>query len=362
MPSMPAWLRLPAPAPSKAQAQAARQRQSLLTKPEQSLGRLETLAITLAAQQHSERPQICAPQITLFAADHGIAKRGVSAFPQAVTAQMIANFYRGGSALSVLARSHGVDLEVVNLGTVTAPPVPSAASDVSLIDQTIGPGTADFSQQAAMSQAQCCQALDAGRSAIERCQTGCNLFIGGEMGIGNTSSSSALAACLLQIDPDPLCGCGTGLDERGRQHKLQLIKQALARFAADRKEPTSSHQQLAFDALYQLGGFEIAALTGAYISAAQRGISILLDGVISTAAALIAQRINPSIGPWLLASHCSAEPAHQHLLAALGLEPLLQWQMRLGEASGAALCLPLLRSACAIHNEMATFAEAQVSQ
>ncbi|HXH03372.1 MAG TPA: nicotinate-nucleotide--dimethylbenzimidazole phosphoribosyltransferase [Candidatus Competibacteraceae bacterium] len=343
----PAWLNLAIATPDPAAEAAARARQDQLTKPPGSLGRLEALAIRLAALQRRERPAVERVRIVVFAGDHGVVAEGVSAFPQAVTAEMVRNFARGGAAISVLARQHGATLEVVNAGTVSPlEPLPG------VVDRRVGPGTANFAVEPAMSAEQCAQALSAGAEAAERAhEAGAELFIGGEMGIGNTTAAAALGCALLGLSAAALAGPGTGLDAAGVSRKAAVIERALALHAGGTP----------LELLCRLGGFEIAALAGAYIRCAQLGIPVLVDGFITTAAALAALRLRPEIAPWLLYGHASAEPGHRRLLAALGAQPLVELDMRLGEGSGAATALPILRAACALHNGMATFAEAGVS-
>ncbi len=323
--------------------------QAQLTKPPGSLGRLEQLAERLAAMQGTVRPNLERLQISVFAADHGVAAEGVSAFPQEVTVAMIANFAHGGAAISVLARELGATLEVVDVGALT----PSAELP-HVISQRVGSGTANFCTGPAMDEAQLQEALAAGREAVERALVaGAQLFIGGEMGIANTTAASAIATVLLGKPPVELAGPGTGLNTAGVLHKAQVIERALDFHREALDNP--------LEVLRRLGGFEIAALCGAYLSAAQRGLPVLVDGFITSCAALLALRINPSIAPWLMLSHASAEPGHAAVVAAIGDEPLLDLCMRLGEGSGAAVTVPLLRLACALHNNMATFAEAGVA-
>lgn len=325
-------------------------RQGELTKPPGALGELEALAVRLAAMQGVERPAVDQVAITVFAGDHGIAAENVSAFPQAVTGEMVKNFSRGGAAISVLARTWNAELEVVNLGTVNDP-----GELPGVVRAWIAPSTADFAVEPAMSEAQLAQAMQAGRDSARRAiANGAQLYVGGEMGIANTSSAAALACALLGEDPAALAGPGTGLDENGVSHKVAVLKRALELHATHLADP--------LECLRRLGGFEIAALTGAYLSCAQHGLPVLVDGFIATAAALAAVRLAPACADWLLYSHGSAEPGHAALLAALNARPLLKLGMRLGEGSGAAVALPLLRSACALHNSMATFAEAAVSE
>jgi len=336
-------------APDYASQQAALARQGQLTKPPGSLGMMESLAIRLAAMQNTLAPSVEQIQISIFAADHGIAAQGTSAFPQAVTGEMVRNFANGGAAISVLSQQISATLEVINLGTVNDP-----GALAGVIHSPISPSSCDFSQQAAMSEAQLEAALQAGFAAIERAKaTKTQLFIGGEMGIGNTSSATALAAALLQQKAQNMVGPGTGLDNAGVQRKSALIQQALDTHAEQLTSP--------LEILRYLGGFEIAALVAAYLAAAQQQLPILVDGFISSVAALVASRINSDLNSWLIFAHQSAEPGHQAVLAALCAEPLLQLNMRLGEGSGAAIAVPLLQQACALHNQMATFEEASVS-
>lgn len=343
------WLNVPPARPDASAWQAALTRQGQLTKPPGSLGRLEALAVRLAALQGRARPSVDPVHISVFAADHGVAARGVSAFPQAVTAQMVRNFAQGGAAISVLARHLGARLEVIDLGTLA-----SGESTPGVLELRLGPGSADFTEQPAMDAHQYARALGAGRQAAERAKaTGARLFLGGEMGIGNTTAAAALACALLNADPLELAGPGTGLDAAGVAHKAGIIALGLARHQAHLDDP--------FQALRRLGGFEIAALAGAYLACGQIGLPALVDGFIASAAALAAVRLCPGLGDWLIFSHASAEPGHQRLLTALEAQPLLDLGMRLGEASGAAVAVPLLRLACALHNDMATFAEAGVA-
>lgn len=342
------WHLEQAKAVSEQHRKQALARQAVLTKPAGSLGQLETLAVSLAALQYRDAPRINDINIHIFAADHGIAAENVSAFPQAVTAQMVQNFSAGGAAISVLAKTLEASLAISNVGTVEAlAPLPHVN------DQRIGAGTANFAKQAAMTEAQCLEALAIGQAAVNECNDANDLFIGGEMGIANTSSATALACALLQQPAVSLVGPGTGIDKSTQQHKASVIDKALALHKAGDNN--------AFVNLQRLGGFEIAALTGAYISAAQKGIPVLVDGFICTVAARYAMAINPSVKPWLLLSHCSAEPGHQLIIDAFEHAPLIDLQLRLGEGSGAAITLPLLKLACELHNGMASFADAGVS-
>ncbi len=323
----------------------ARNRQQQLTKPPGSLGELENLAVQFAGWQDCSDPHIDNVQIRIFAGDHGVVAEGVSAFPQAVTVQMIENFANGGAAIAVLARHCNADFSVINMGTAT--PGPDMAG---VVDVQLAPGTANFCIEPAMSEAQVRRALECG---AEHAPAAGDLFIGGEMGIGNTSAAAALTSALLDLPAATTVGRGTGVDDKGLALKCNAVERAL-------KLHVSSAIS-AFEILRCLGGLEIAALTGAYIACAQRGIPVLVDGYICTAAALLACRFNPGVRAWMLFAHQSAEPGHRHLLHALGAAPLLDFGMRLGEGSGAAIAVPLLQSACRLHNEMATFAEAGVS-
>jgi len=344
------WLNQPYAALNETTRAAALVRQGQLTKPPGALGQLETLAVQLAAMQGDERPCVDKAFIAIFAADHGIAAEGVSAFPQAVTGEMLKNFARGGAAISVLAKSLNASLEVVNLGTVNDP-----GDWPNVVRAVIAPMTANFAQQAAMSESQLAQAMQAGCDSVLRAlESGAQIYLAGEMGIANTSAATALSCALLQSTPVELAGPGTGLDHAGVTHKVAVLERALALH--------STHLDNPLEALRRVGGFEISALTGAYLSCAQHGLPVLVDGFIATAAALTAVRIAPQCANWLLYSHGSAEPGHAKLLEALGVQPLLSLGMRLGEGSGAAMALPLLRLACTLHNEMATFAEAAVSE
>ncbi|MFU2329925.1 nicotinate-nucleotide--dimethylbenzimidazole phosphoribosyltransferase [Pseudomonas sp. NFX98] len=328
------------------QAQA---RQQQLTKPAGSLGQLESVAVQLAGLQGQVKPSLEQLWIAIFAGDHGVVAEGVSAFPQEVTGQMLHNFVNGGAAISVLARQLGASLEVVDLGTVTP-----SLNLPGVRHLNVGPGTANFVQGPAMAVAQGERALQAGRDSVLRAKAaGAQLFIGGEMGIGNTTAASALACALLDCPVAHLTGPGTGLNAAGVSHKGEVIERALALHGAQRGD--------ALQTLFNLGGFEIAALVGAYLACAQEGVAVLVDGFICSVAAVVAVRLNPDCRQWLLFGHRGAEPGHRHVLETLNAQPLLDLGLRLGEGSGAALAVPLLRLACDLHGQMATFAEAAVA-
>lgn len=345
-----AWLETPAAPLNAAAQEAARVRQTQLTKPPGSLGELEDIAIRLAGMQGTQTPALERVRIAVFAADHGIAAEGVSAFPQEVTGQMILNFARGGAAISVLARNLGAALEVVDVGSVW-----DGEALPGVVVQKAARGTANFRRQPAMDGKQLAAALQAGRDAVERARKeGAQLFIGGEMGIANTTAATALACALLNRSAGEIAGPGTGLDAAGVARKASIIDQALALHRPAMNSP--------LEALRHVGGFEIAALAGAYIACAQAGLPVLVDGFIASAAALAAQKIRPDAANWWFYGHASAEPGYVHLMQALDARPLLNLGLRLGEGSGAALALPVLRLAAALHGQMATFGAAGVSQ
>ena len=341
------WIYQKCPDVSAVHRETASRRQSELTKPTGALGRLETLAIELAGLQATERPRAARVPIIIFAGDHGIAAQGVSAYPQAVTIAMMQNFAAGGAAISVLARELGVPLEVVDAGTLAEAPLSGVVSDKPRR------GTRDFSVEAALEPRELAFAFDCGKRALSRAATSePDLLILGEMGIGNTTSAAAIAAALLDTGAEAMTGRGTGLDAAGRERKARLIDAALSRYAIAGAAPEKI--------LCAVGGLEIAAIAGAMIAAAQRRIPVLIDGFIVSAAALAATRLNPSCRPYLIFAHQSAEQGHRRVLETLEARPLLDLDLRLGEGSGAALALPILRLACVLHNQMATFAEAAV--
>lgn len=341
------WLYQPCSTIDQAAKQQAATRQSQLTKPAGSLGQLETIAIEFAGWQGREIPQLKQISVRIFAGDHGVCQQQVSAFPQAVTQQMISNFVTGGAAISVLSQALQADFSVINMGTVQAVP-----DQQHLLNIQVAPGTEDFSQGPAMSHDQLQQCLNAGRDIV--CQHPSQLFIGGDMGIGNTSSAAAIYAALLDTHGSETAGPGTGLLPPGVDQKAAVIDRALALHR--------DHLDSPLEVLRRLGGLEIAGLTGAYIAAAQNSTPILVDGFITTAAALLACQINPGVRQWMLFAHESAEPAHKLALTKLAAEPLLNLGMRLGEGSGAALAVPIIQNALTIHKSMSTFADANVSE
>jgi len=343
------WVYEECPGISAAHRDAALARQAQLTKPAGSLGRLEQLAIELAGLQRTERPRAAYVPIVIFAGDHGIVAQGVSAYPQEVTIAMLSNFASGGAAISVLARELGSRLEVVDAGTLAEAPLPGVVTDKPRN------GSRDFSKETALEPKEVAFAMECGKRAVLRAAArGPDLLIFGEMGIGNTTTSAAIAAALLGIGAEQITGSGTGVDAAGLLHKVAVIDEALAR--RHLAEAGASVENI----LCAVGGLEIVAICGAIITAAQQRFPVLIDGFIVSVAALAAVRLNPSCRPYLLASHQSAEQGHRLVLGALDVRPLIDLDLRLGEASGAAIALPLLRLACALHNEMATFAQANV--
>ncbi len=345
------WIAADCPPPSTAHATAAEARQGALTKPLGSLGALECLAVQLAGLQKSDTPKADEAPIVLFAGDHGITAQGISAYPAAVTVQMLHNFANGGAAISVLARELDVRLHVIDAGTLSDSEIPGVVFDKPRS------GTRDFSIEPAMTAAETHFALAAGKRALGRAiDGGCDLVILGEMGIGNTTSAAAMAAALIGRRANDLVGAGTGLDSMGVAHKAEVIDDALKKHALSASHPKP------LDVLTCVGGLEIAALVGAIIASAQSRVPVLVDGFIASVAALAAVRINPSCRIWLIFSHRSAEPGHDVVLDALNAEPILDLALRLGEGSGAAVALPILRLACALHSNMATFEEASVSE
>ncbi|HXD38922.1 MAG TPA: nicotinate-nucleotide--dimethylbenzimidazole phosphoribosyltransferase [Ramlibacter sp.] len=321
------------------------------TKPLGSLGRLEALALQLGLILDTETPQLLQPQLVVFAADHGLAARGVSAYPSDVTWQMVENFLAGGAAVSVLARQHGLALTVVDCGVGR-----DFAPRDGLVIRKTAPGTADSLVGPAMSAAQCAQAIAYGRAIVE--QLPGNALLVGEMGIGNTSAASLLLARLTGHSLAQCVGAGTGLDEAGMKRKRDVLQQVLD-FHANAVAP--------LDALAAFGGLEIATMVGAVLQAAGERRVIVADGFISSAAVLVAQRLQPHVTQRCVFSHCSGERGHALMLRHLGPDPqqpaqaLLDLGLRLGEGSGAALAWPLLVSACALLREMASFESAGVS-
>lgn len=329
---------------------AARRRQDRLTKPPGSLGRLEAIAVAVAGMTGVARPSLARAAVVVAAADHGVAARGVSAYPREVTRQMVANFLAGGAAISALARNAGARVIVADFGVAGG-----AIAHPDLVDARQGEGTDDFLDGPAMTVETALAAIAAGAAIVERERVaGLDVICTGEMGIGNTTSAAALTSAFTGAPPEAVTGHGTGVEGAAFAHKVRVVEMALTRHLEAGLAP--------IEVLARLGGFEIAGLAGVILAAAANRVPIVLDGYITTAAALAAVAIAPGAREYLIASHRSVEPGHRTALTALGLDPLLDFGLRLGEGSGAALALPLLRAATAVHNEMATFEEAGVSE
>jgi nicotinate-nucleotide--dimethylbenzimidazole phosphoribosyltransferase len=317
------------------------------TKPLGALGQLEALALQIGLIQNSLTPRLNKPCLIVFAGDHGIAEAGVSAYPQAVTAQMVANFLAGGAAISVFARQHGMELRVVDAG-VNA----DLDSHPSLVDAKIARGTYNFLTQPAMTDRQCLQALQTGAELVSRQhKLGCNCIGFGEMGIGNTSSAALLMHALTALPLEQCVGRGTGLNDDQLRNKVAVLRQALDRYP-NLTEPLA--------VLATFGGFEIAMMTGAYLKAAELGMVIPVDGFIASSALLVASRLHPPVLDYCVFSHVSREQGHQALLKHFNARALINLDLRLGEGSGIALAYPLLQSAVLMLNEMASFDEAGV--
>ncbi len=354
------------PTPDGRTEAAARARQAQLTKPPGSLGRLEELACWFAARLRNPVPDIERCEIFVFAADHGVAARGVSAFPQSVTGQMVGNFAAGGAAINVLARVSGSRIEVVDVGVAGDPKLPP-----NVRNERVRGGTRDLYATAAMTDDELAAALSVGeRCAREAGGRGAQLLIAGDMGIANTTSAACLICALTGSEPQDVVGRGTGVDDAGLSRKREVVSHALERVRTEmglernfaiKPQPASDTAHSAWQIIAQLGGLEIAAMAGFYVEAARTGIPVLIDGYISSAAALAAAALEPRSMRWMLASHRSAEAGHSVALGALGLDPLIDLRMRLGEGTGAALVLPIIRAALALHGKMATFAEAGVA-
>lgn len=319
------------------------------TKPIGSLGRLEEMAVQIGLIQGTTSPNVENAAIYVIAADHGIALEGVSAYPQAVTAQMVANFLQGGAAINVFAKLNGLRMKVVDAGVATpTPPHPL------LLSRRIGPGTRSFLHEPAMTAADCERAIATGRDLMADAWAGGVRVVGlGDMGIGNTSSASVLASLCTGAALEQCVGRGAGLDDAGLARKLDVLKRAVARH----RPPAQP-----FERLRVFGGFEIAMLAGAILEAAKRRMVILIDGFIVSAALAIAYDMEPDVLSCCVFSHRSAEPGHEALLRRFQAKPVLDLALRLGEGSGAALAYPIVKAAVAFLNEMATFESAGVSR
>ena len=343
------WWHAKSKQPDLQAKQQAEQRQLQLTKPTGALGLMEQIAITLASLQGTVYPQIKAPWISIFAGDHGVVEENISAYPQVVTRQMLQNFATGGAAISVIAQHHHAHLQVIDCGTVG-----ESYHYAGVEHHCIRAGTANFTKQAAMTEQECQEALLLGKHSVDQAKSqGADIFIAGEMGIGNTCSASAMACLLLNENVEQLTGLGTGIQPEQLQHKIQVIHQAITLH-----QPYTADD--AFKILTAVGGLEIAAMTGAYLRCAQIGMPMLIDGFISSVAALCAVRIQTQARAWMIFGHQSEEYGHLKILQALHAQPILNMGLRLGEGSGAGAALAIVQLACHLHNQMATFAEAAV--
>lgn len=319
------------------------------TKPRGSLGRLEDLALDIGIAQKSATPMVDPARIVVFAADHGVTVEGISAFPAEVTAQMVANFVTGGAAVSVLVRTFDAALEVVDVGV---------SGDVStlagVVHDKVARGTANLRVEAAMSHEMLDLALQSGRQAVIRAiDSGTKTLLLGEMGIGNTTSAAVLTGLLCQASADAVTGRGTGVDDTALDLKRRVVTDAMARRIDIVDDP--------LECLREVGGLEVAALVGVMLEAPAHDLVIVIDGYIVTAAAVVACRLRPAARQQMIFAHRSVEPGHAVALESLSARPLLDLGLRLGEGSGAMLALPLMRAACDVLRDMATFEGADVS-
>ena len=326
----------------------ARLRQLQLTKPVGSLGRLEDVAVQMAGITGQLLPEVKQKAVIIMAADHGVTKEGVSAYPSDVTAQMVHNFLRGGAAINALARSASAHVIVVDIG------VAGELSHPDLISRKVAAGTADFILGPAMTEAQMLQAIQVGMDVFDdQLRQGVDLVATGDMGIGNTTASSAITSVLLQTPVALVTGRGTGINDEQLEHKIEVIEKAIEQNVPDPNDP--------LDVLMKVGGLEIAGLVGVILAAASRRVPVVVDGFISGAAALVAVELNSMVSNYVFAGHVSVERGHRLILEKIGISPLLDLQLRLGEGTGAVLAMSLIDAALRAHREMATFAEAGVS-
>jgi nicotinate-nucleotide--dimethylbenzimidazole phosphoribosyltransferase len=328
---------------------AAREHQDRLTKPRGALGELEALSVHLAGLAAVDPPPLPEPAVVVFAADHGVHAQGVSPWPQEVTAQMAANISTGGAVVNALAAQTGARVVVVDVGV---------AADLSrlpgVLDRKVAPGPADLTRGPAMTREQAVLAVEVGIALAEHLvDEGARCLLTGDMGIANTTASAALIAAMLGLDPAVVTGRGTGIDDATLEHKTAVVRSALALHAPDPADPVG--------VLAAVGGLEHAGLLGLVLGASARRIPVILDGVIAGAAALVAARLHPDALVAAVAGHRSAEPGHAHALAALGLRPLIDLDLRLGEGSGALLALPLVQAAARVLRDVATFDSAGVA-
>ncbi len=324
--------------------QQIQERLDSLTKPPGSLGRLEELAATICRIRGEIVPGLKQKKIFVFAADHGVVESGVSAYPQEVTTQMLHNFAGGGAAINVLARDAGATIQVIDVGAKGETPD-------GVLNRKVGLGTANMSLGPAMSEEEAIHSLKVGIQIVEECEADIIGF--GEMGIGNTTAATAILAAVCDESIESITGKGTGLNEESRLKKAAVIEKSLL--------INKPHSEDGLDLLSKVGGFEIGAIAGAILAAASKRIPILLDGLIATAGALIAMKLQPNVADYLIASHQSEEPGHKKMLELLQLKPYLEFNLRLGEGTGAALMMNFSNASIKILNEMATFDSAGVS-
>jgi nicotinate-nucleotide--dimethylbenzimidazole phosphoribosyltransferase len=337
--------------PDRGAAAAARARQDSLTKPQGSLGLLEEISVRIAGMTGDPRPKLGPGAVFVMAGDHGVCEEGVSAFPQEVTPQMVQNFVHGGAGINVLARAAGARVVVTDVG-VAADMEPSPG----LYIKKIGKGTRNMAKGPAMSRDEARRAVEAGIEVFEAelAKSIFGIAATGDMGIGNTTPSAAIAAVMAGVPVRGVVGRGTGIGDEALERKIGVIEKAIALNKPDAKD--------ALGVLAAVGGFEIGAIAGTILAAASRRMPVLIDGFISSAGALIAKGLCPASAEYMIAAHASVEPGHRTMLKTLGLEPLLDLGLRLGEGTGAALALPLCAAACKVLDEMATFGEAGVSE
>jgi nicotinate-nucleotide--dimethylbenzimidazole phosphoribosyltransferase len=337
------------PSPDASIAEKARQRQNSLTKPTGSLGRLEDLSVQIAAAQRTLRPDVSRKVVVVMAGDHGVTREGVSAYPADVTPQMVHNFLQGGAAINVLSRLAGARVCVVDMGVAVDFPANSG-----VIDCKVGRGTANMAAGPAMSRNEAEKSLQRGMEvAFQEIDRGADLIATGDMGIGNTTPSSAIAAVFTGLPVAQVTGRGTGVDDAGLATKIAIIEKAFRLNKPDKGDP--------IDVLAKVGGYEIGGLAGLVLGSASRGVPVVVDGFISTAAALLAFELAPDIQPYLIAAHKSVEIGQVAMLEKMGLVPLLDLGMRLGEGTGAALAFNLIEASVRILNDMATFESAGIS-
>ena len=329
---------------------AARARQDMLTKPQGSLGRLESLSIQLAGITGQARPRIEHKVVTVMAGDHGVVAEGVSAFPQEVTPQMVLNFLFGGAAINVLAKHVGARVVIVDMGVAA-----EMQAHPQLVSRRVAAGTANIARGPAMTHDQAEQSILSGAEVVEaEIARGLDILATGDMGIGNTTPSAAIACAVTGRTPSEIVGRGTGVDNDGLKRKVQAVEDALR---INRPNPNDG-----LELLSKIGGFEIGGLAGAILGAAAHRRPVVIDGFISTAAAIIAVTLAPQVREYLIAAHCSQELGHRLMMDWLGVAPLLDMHMRLGEGTGAALAMSVVEASCKILDEMATFGEAGVSE